>query len=405
MALAYSGNIYYNIRVVIHRGRLMIVRSLKETLLKAVAKFPSITLYGPRQSGKTTLVKDCFPDYSYANLEHLGTRELASTDPDAFFRRFPPPVILDEVQRVPSILSQVQVLIDERRNAMGRFVLTGSHQTKLSETVAQSLAGRTSIYVLYPPSINELPDVSGLSTDELLLRGFMPELHVRDLDPVEWYRNYVQTYIERDIRQMINIKDLSRFERFLVLLAGRIGQLLNTSELAREVGVTTPTISGWISMLEASFLVFRLQPWFSNLRKRMVKSTKLYFTEPGLATHLLGLETPQHVMRDPLRGNLFENLVVVDAFKQRANAGLAPNLWFMRTDDGFEIDLLHTSGRTIQPIEVKSAVTWRDALARNVRALARDAAESVTAPTVVYDGDDLNLSGGISVRNVRTFRI
>ena len=383
----------------------MIDRQLAPLFRKAAAHYPSVTLFGPRQSGKTTLAKTCFPDYAYANLEHLATRELAATDPDAFFRRFPPPVIVDEVQRVPSIMSQIQVMIDEKRDEMGRFILTGSHQTKLSETVSQSLAGRTSILTLYPPSLAELGSAAaGLSTDELLLRGFMPDIHARSLDPVDWYRNYEQTYLERDVRQMVHVKDLSLFERFLVLIAGRIGQIVNASALAGEVGVSAPTVSGWISILEASFLVHRLQPWFTNRSKRMVKSPKLYFTEPGLAAHLLGIETAAQLLRDPLRGSLFENLVVAEALKQRANAGRAPNLWFLRTEDGFEIDLLRVSGRLLRPVDIKSAMTWHDSFAKNVRAFARE--ESGTnSPTVVYDGDDLDLSDGVAVRNFRSFHV
>ena len=383
----------------------MFQRQLAERVCQAASKYPSVTLFGPRQSGKTTLAKACFPGYAYANLEHLGTRELAASDPDAFFRRFKPPVIVDEVQRVPSIVSQIQVLIDEDRDAAGRFILTGSHQTKLSETVFQSLAGRTSILTLYPPSIAELGDaVAGLSTDGLLFRGFMPDIHARGMDPPDWYRNYVQTYLERDVRQMVNVKDLTLFGRFLVLLAGRVGRLLNASALAGEVGVSAPTVSGWISILEASFLVYRLCPWFPHRGKRMVKSPKLYFTEPGLAAHLLGIESPDQLARDPLRGALFENLVVAEALKQRANAGLSPDLWFLRTEDGFEIDLLRSSGRKLRPVEIKSAATWHDSFARQVRAFARDTPEA-GPPAVVYDGDDLELSDGVSVRNVRSFRI
>ena len=189
----------------------MIQRQLAPLVRNAASLYPSVTLFGPRQSGKTTLAKACFPDYSYANLEHLATRALAENDPDAFFRRFPPPVIVDEVQRVPSIVSQIQVMIDEKRDEMGRFILTGSHQTKLSETVSQSLAGRTSILTLFPPTLGELGEAAfRLSTDELLLRGFMPDIHVRGLDPVDWYRNYIQTYIERDIRKVINVRDIVR---------------------------------------------------------------------------------------------------------------------------------------------------------------------------------------------------
>jgi hypothetical protein len=381
----------------------MFERKLAKQLKKAASQYPSVTLFGPRQSGKTTLAKTCFPGYAYANLEHLGTRELAATDPDAFFRRFAPPVIVDEVQRVPSIVSQIQVLIDEDRDAAGRFILTGSHQTKLSETVSQSLAGRTSVLTLYPPSIAELGEtVRKLPTDELLFRGFMPEIHAKGLDPLDWYRNYVQTYLERDIRQMVNVKDLSLFGRFLVLLAGRVGQLVNASALAGEVGVSATTVSGWISILEASFLVYRLCPWHSNRGKRLVKSPKLYFTEPGLAAHLLGIESPEQLLRDPLRGALFENLAVAEALKQRANAALPPDLWFLRTADGFEIDLLRSSGRTLRPVEIKSAATWHDSFARNVRAFVRDT-PGAGFPAVVYDGDDLDLSDGTAVRNIRSF--
>lgn len=383
----------------------MIERHLASVIRQSAEEYPSVTLFGPRQSGKTTLVKACFPKHSYANLEHLGTRELATNDPDGFFRRYSPPVILDEVQRVPSIVSQVQALIDEKRDEMGRFILTGSHQTKLSETVSQSLAGRTAIHVLYPLSLHELGEEStALSTDELLFRGFMPDLHIRRTRPAPWYRNYIQTYLERDVRQLVNVKDLGLFERFLVLLAGRVGSLLNVSALASEVGVSAPTVSGWISILEASFLVVLLRPWHDKFARRMVKTPKLYFTEPGLAASLLGLESPQQILRDPLRGNLFENLVVSEALKQRANAGLTPNLWFLRTADGFEIDLLRSSGRSLRPIEIKSAVTWRDTLARNVREFLHETADAVE-PSVVYDGDNLDLSSGISVRNIRSFQV
>lgn len=387
------------------KGIAVFQRQLAEKVRQAASQYPSVTLFGPRQSGKTTLAKACFPDYAYANLEHLGTRELAENDPDAFFRRFRPPVVVDEVQRVPSLVSQIQVLIDENRDATGRFILTGSHQTKLSETVSQSLAGRTSVLTLYPPSIAELGEAAaGLSTDALLFRGFMPDIHARGIDPPDWYRNYVQTYLERDVRQMVNVKDQTLFGRFLALLAGRVGRLLNVSALAGEVGVSAPTVSGWISILEASFLVYRLCPWFPHRGKRMVKTPKLYFTEPGLAAHLLGIESPGQLARDPLRGALFENLVVGEALKQRANAGVPPGLWFLRTADGFEIDLLRSSGRTLRPVEIKSAVTWHDSFARQIRAFARDDPAAMS-PTVVYDGQDLDLSDGVAVRNVRSFRI
>lgn len=384
----------------------MIRRELESVLKRDAALYPVITLFGPRQSGKTTLVRSLFPSHRYANLEDPQTRQLAETDYKAFFERFPPPVVIDEIQRVPMLASAIQVLVDGERDRKGAFVLTGSHQPLLSQTVSQSLAGRTAVLTLYPPTLSELGETGRtLSGDELLVRGFMPELHAEPgIPPGDWYRNYFRTYVERDVRTIVNVKNLALFERFILLLAGRVGQIVNFQGLAGETGISAKTASEWLSILEASFLVFRLQPWFSNISKRLVRSPKVYFADVGLAAWLLGIETPAQAARDPLRGALFENLVVADAWKRRAHAGKEPRLAFLRTGKGFEIDLLLTAGRRLFPVEIKSAKTWHDSFAAPLRRFMAQT-PGAEAPCVVYDGESLEFSDGLRARNFHDFEI
>ena len=365
----------------------MINRKISEYVLKEAAEYPVITILGPRQAGKTTLAKTCFPKHRYVNLEDPPTRELALADERKFFALYPPPLILDEIQRVPQLASSIQVWVDSDRDRMGAFVLTGSQQPRLAAAVSQSLAGRTSVLSLMPLTVGELQD-AGIrpTTDELLLRGFMPDVHVRKIPPASYYRNYFQTYVERDIRQLINLRNLTLFERFMTLLAGRVGQVVNCSSLAGETGVSATTVGEWLSILEASFLVFRLPPHFSNVSKRVVKSPKVYFTDVGLAAWLLGLVTPEQVSRDPLRGQLFENMVVSDIRKQSFNAGGNPRFSFLRTEKGFEVDLIISRGTAIQPVEIKSAMTYHESFAANLRKLAK-AEGSVVRPCVIYDGE------------------
>lgn len=383
------------------KGMKMIRREMEKEIVGAASRYPSVTVLGPRQAGKTTLIRSCFPGYAYANLEDPETRMLAEMDYKAFFRRYPSPVIIDEIQRVPKLISAIQVMIDAEREKVGRFLLAGSQQLSLAETVSQSLAGRTTLLTLLPLSVSEILSVQGsVDTDELLFRGMMPELY-RTMNPVsEYYRNYFRTYVERDLRQLINVKDVGLFERFLSLLAGRIGQPVNVSALANETGVSSTTLTGWLTMLESSYILFRLQPWFSNLSKRLVKSPKLYFTEPGLAAYLLGIESAQQLLRDPLRGHLFENLVVVEVLKHRLNRGLDPNLFFLRTEKQVEVDLVLRHGRMVQPMEIKSAMVYTPEFAKHLRAFCAKE-DSVVKPMVVYDGDDLDLSDGTLVRNFR----
>ena len=384
----------------------MIQRQLSTFVRDMAHQYPAVTVFGPRQSGKTTLVRDVFPNYDYVNLEDRESRNLAASDAKAFFALHPPPVILDEIQHVPELASTVQVLVDERRHDMGRFILTGSHQPLLAETVSQSLAGRTAILDLYPPAISELgKSVHETTTDALMHRGFMPELwRTPSLDPTVWYRNYFRTYVERDVRKLVNVRNTILFEKFVTLLAGRIGQIVNLHSLSGEVGVSSTTLGEWLATLESSFLVFRLPPSATNISKRVVKSPKVYFTEVGLAVYLLGLETPAQVARDPLRGNLFENMVVADAMKQRANLGKEPRLSFLRTGSGFEIDLIASVGGEVRPIEIKSSMTWHSDFSNGPVRFVAETSRAVS-PTVVYDGADMDLSNGVSVRNFRTFRV
>lgn len=313
-------------------------------------------------------------------------------------------MIIDEVQRVPEILSAVQVIVDRNREKNGRFILTGSHQPRLREGVAQSLAGRTSLVTLFPLSMEEIiksEDIEFPETDELLLRGFMPELYrAGTRSPQVFYRDYLETYIEKDLRQMLQVKDLNLFVKFLRLLAGRTGQVVNVSGLAGEIGVSSHTLSEWISVLEASFVIVRLQPYFSNISKQLVKSPKLFFTEPGLAAYLLGLEDPSQVSRDPLRGNLFENMVVIEAMKARINQNTDPNLFYMRTAKGVEVDLIMKSGGVLYPFEIKSAMTPTKEFGRNLK-LFCEAEPKAVNPTIIYSGESYPTYGGVAYINFK----
>ena len=366
----------------------MIERAIAETIRKSATQVPVVTVLGPRQAGKTTLVRELFPEYTYVNLEDRATRELAENDYIGFFSKYSEPMIIDEVQRAPELLSAIQVKVDEDRRKNGRFILTGSHQPRLREAVAQSLAGRTTIHTLFPLSYEEIKKVGRTETlDESLVRGFMPELYLENTrDPYVYYRDYLDTYVEKDLRQMIAVKDLNAFLRFVTLLAGRVGQVVNLSGLSGEVGVSSTTLGQWLSVLEDSFIVFRLQPYFSNISKRIVKSPKVYFVEPGLAAYLLGIETARQASRDPLRGNLFENIVVLEAMKARLNDNKEPNLFYMRTEKGVEIDLILKKEGMLYPYEVKSSMTPNKDFASNMRAFCEREA-GAQGMCVIYCGE------------------
>lgn len=380
----------------------MIKRKISSTILRYASSYPAVTILGPRQAGKSTLVKSLFPKYAYVNLEDHDARELAQNDVRAFFSLYPPPVVIDEVQIVPDLLSHIQMLIDENRKAYGAFILTGSHQSALSSAITKSLAGRTAIADMMPLSIAELSQNDRkLTTDALMLRGFMPEVVAEKKNPSEFYRFYFRTYVERDISAFINLRNKSRFDRFMVLLAGRVGQLLNLSALSTEIGVSSTTLEEWISILEASYICFRLQPYFSNISKRMVKTPKLYFHETGLVCHLLGIRTEEQLVRDPLRGNIFENMIVAERFRQIANAGDEPRLFFLRTAKGFEIDLVEEkSDGQIGIYEIKSSMTYHTTLVANLEHYLTKEVGPVDA-TLVYDGKTFTTGSNIQCFNFR----
>lgn len=373
----------------------MIEREIAPILRKRAAEFPVLTITGPRQSGKTTLVRACFPGHAYVNLEDPETRELAESDYRRFFTLHPAPLIVDEIQRVPKLASVIQNLVDERRDLRGQFVLTGSHQPLLRETVSQSLAGRSALLRLLPLDLAELQSAPGvgLSQDALILRGGMPELATSTVEVNVYYKNYLQTYLERDVRLVANIRNASAFNRFLVLLAGRVGQLVNLNTLSGEVGVSHTTLSEWLDVLEASFIVFRLQPYHANVGKRLSKTPKLYFTETGLAACLLGLRTEEQVSRDPLRGSLFENLVVGDVLKRQLNRDAEGDLYFFRTNDGLEVDLVRRTEDGLQPIEIKSSTTWSKSLANGLVKFMKLFPDAVR-PTLLYGGRSLPAADG-----------
>ena len=330
-----------------------------ETELQGLSKqYPVVTVIGPRQSGKTTLVLNAFPGRPYANLEEPDIRMLAETDPRGFLDRYPDGAILDEIQRAPPLLSYIQSIVD-KRGKNGLFILTGSHQMELHQAISQSLAGRTALLTLLPMSLSEL-DRAGieLSLVNALIKGGYPRIFKEHLDPTKAHRNYFQTYVERDLRQLINVKDLTQFERFIRVIAGRVGQIVNLEEIGGEIGISSHTVKEWLSILEASFVIFRLQPYFENFGKRIIKSPKLFFVDVGLAVYLLGIENETQMNRDPLRGHLFENLVVLELVKSRLNRGLDPQIFYYRDMQKNEIDLIFKEGHSLIPIEIKSSKTY-----------------------------------------------
>jgi predicted AAA+ superfamily ATPase len=344
----------------------MIEREIQSELEHLSKSYPVITVTGPRQAGKTTITKATFPHFNYCNLEHPEIRNVALTDPNAFFKQYPCPVIIDEIQRVPSLLSFIQVLVDERQEN-GLFILTGSQQLSLNEAISQSLAGRTALLHLLPLSILELERAGySIDRDELLVKGFLPGVYDRDLDPNKAYRNYFQTYIERDIRQLIRLKNMTGFENFLRILASRVGQIINLHSISNDLGISSTTLSEWLSILQASFIIIILHPYYENFGKRIIKSPKLYFSEIGIVSYLLGIENKKQAARDPLLGNLFENMVVIEAIKSRLNKGLDHNLYFFRDNNKNEVDLLYKKQRKLIPIEIKAAMTYNDHLLKGV---------------------------------------
>jgi len=375
----------------------MIPRTLESKLKELALKYPVVTITGPRQSGKTTLCRAAFPDKPYVNLERPDTRAFAISDARGFLARYEGGAILDEIQRVPELLSYLQVMVDERHQA-GLFILTGSQQFEVINQISQSLAGRTALLKLLPLSMEELAAAGMVSsTDVMLLRGFYPRIYDAQLDPTEALGDYLETYVERDLRQLITIKDLSLFERFIRLCAGRTGQLLNLQSLGNDVGISHTTARSWLTLLEASYVVFRLPPWHANISKRQVKTPKLYFYDVGLASYLLGIEQQSHINRHPLRGNLFENMVVMEALKYRYHRGKRSNLYFWRDAKGNEVDLLVERGPDIAAVEIKSGATISSDYFKGLRTFSAKLPAPVRQCALIYDGEERQRRSDVTI--------
>ncbi len=366
----------------------MIPRSATDTILRLAKGFPIVAITGPRQSGKTTLAKTAFPEKPYLSLEDPDIQAIAESDPRRLLAAYPDGAILDEVQRTPQLFSYLQTRVDADLRP-GMFVLTGSQQFGLLSGVTQSLAGRVGMVELLPFSLAELHSGGRLAKnpDELIYRGGYPPLYDRDLHPSDWFAAYMTTYVERDVRQRINVRDLSLFQRFVKMCAARTGQLLNLSSLSNDCGITHNTAAAWISVLEASYVVHLLQPHYRNFNKRLIKAPKLYFCDAGLAAWLVGIRNPEDVAFHALRGNLFETLIVMEFLKNCYNAGNPSNLFFWRDSRGLEIDLLLERGEELLPIEIKSGATVVSDFMNNLKQWCVLSGNANQRSWLVYGGD------------------
>jgi predicted AAA+ superfamily ATPase len=364
----------------------MIARTIAHKVNELLGKYPIVSITGPRQSGKTTLTKLLRPDYEYVSLENPSDRLFAQQDPVGFLETYQNGVILDEVQYVPELFSYLQVYTDARQR-LGEYILTGSQNFLLMEKITQSLAGRVAIFNLLPFAVEELQGTAYLSDDweSQLIQGFYPRKLVNGISSEDFYDSYLQTYIERDVRQVKNIMNLDLFQRFIRLLAGRIGQLFNQNSLGVELGLDNKTINAWMSVLETSFVAYRLNPYFENFSKRLVSTPKVYFYDTGLAAHLLGIRTTEELNVHFAKGNLFENLVITELMKKTLNQGKRPQFYFWRDSAQHEIDLLVQNGVQLEAIEIKSGKTIQQDFFKGLNYLKK--INPTTNSYVVYGGD------------------
>jgi len=375
----------------------MIKRQLENKVKQLIGKYPVVSITGPRQSGKTTLVKNLFPGFNYVSLEEIDMREFAQNDPRGFFRNFPSKTIIDEAQRVPELFSYMQTIVDSNKKA--KFIISGSQSFLLSEKIIQSLAGRVAVLKLLPFSLSELNQVKIANRDfeTFIFTGFYPRIYDRKINPRDFYTNYLQTYVERDVRLIKNISNLNDFIKFLKLCAGRIGQLLSLSSLANDTGISVNTAKSWLSVLEASYIIFTLKPYYKNFNKRVIKNPKLYFYDTGLASSLLGIENIKQIDSHYARGNLFENLILSELLKKRFNSGLESNIYFWRDNKGIEIDCLVDKVAQIMPIEIKSGQTFSLSFFDNINYWKKNIKESVES-YIIYGGDkNIKTSDGVAL--------
>ena len=372
-------------------------RELKDKLLKLSKHWSIISVTGPRQSGKTTLCKMAFPDYEYINLERITTRALIEQDLEGFLLQHPNGLIIDEAQNLPELFSVLQVVVDEHKSF--RYVLSGSSDFLLMQNITQSLAGRVAVMRLLPLSLRELGNDVCRDVNEQMWRGFYPAVWGDKKDPHTVYDSYVATYIQKDVRQIVNIKDLSLFRRFLSIIASRIGSEFVASSISAELGVDYKTIQAWMSILETSYTAFLMQPFYRNIGKRLTKTPKIYFYDVGLVCYLLGIETAQQLEHHPLRGAIFENMVVCELLKGRYNKGLEKNIMFYR-DKTCEVDILQEEAGHLHAYEVKSAERFHPDFTKSLEYLKVLLKDNLLSLNIVYTGDNLSI-GSIHLRNYK----
>lgn len=365
----------------------MIPREATKSLKKLAHDFPVVTVTGPRQSGKTTLVRACFVEKPYVSLEELDQRDFATQDPRGFLSQFKNGAILDEVQRCPDLFSYLQSIVDKDKRA-GLFILTGSQQFGLLSKISQSLAGRVGLLSLLPFDLHELYKAKATpsSIESVLFKGMYPPLYDRKIDPILWYENYIRTYIERDVRQLINVRDLANFQKFVRICAARTGQLVNFTGIGNDCGIDHTTAKAWLSVLEASYLVHLLPPHFNNFNKRLIKSAKLYFIDTGLACRLLGIQTAAQLVIHPYRGPLFETWAVSELLKMRFNKGLSSNLYFWQDQSGNEVDVLIDQAGTLVPIEIKSGQTITADFFKGLHKWNAISGQDMSSSCLIYGG-------------------
>ena len=380
----------------------MIKRDVSKRVLDLADQFPVVTITGPRQSGKTTLCKMLFPDKAYVSLENINNREFALNDPAGFLKKYSNGAVIDEIQRVPDLLSYIQEVVDFS-DQKGLYILTGSQQFELLTTITQSLAGRTAIIKLLPFSYNEIYGDKQPSIEEVLYTGFFPRIFHDKINPTDMLSFYVNTYVERDLRLLINIKNLSLFENFLKLCAARTGQLLNFSSISNEIGVDLKTVKSWISILETSFIVKLLYPYYKNLNKRLVKTPKLYFLDSGLAAFLLGIRNKEQLENHPLKGELFETYVLGELWKNIYNNVGQDNLYFFRNHQGNEVDVVFDHVTSISQLEVKLTHTISSKLFNSLKYLPRSG-YSVNNDCLLYGGDENYVRENINVKSWRNLK-